>query len=503
MEDRSIMNRLSAVKEASYLTALNAEKYRCIMRVFYQEYQRIHFQLYKEEIMDLLRREFPDDFSDYSMDQLKLDLTALVEWKNLIPFQDPRRVYTIADYKNKQFRYSMTEASVEIERMAVKLETLFLEPASLSTNYFVRMDQALEQMPGLSHRENRTVSEWWNSLQEDFKCVNQNYQDYLREFYSGRSEKILKSIEFVIHKDRFISYLEEFIRELQLHSERIAARLRRLDEALVAEVLEQAVKAELDIPRPLSEQRTDLEPYIRDNIYGRWETLYRWFIPTAGYPSESSRVLDITNEIIQKIIQNAALIVQLQNWGISRKSDYIHYISMFQNCESLQDAHRLAAHVFGIQHLRHYKVNTERTTDSITSSTFEEPPVTYLLTPRIRTYRPRMEKNSYRSRELEKAERRVAYLRQIEKDRQMVNRYISGNRLTVADIKETVPESVRTTLLRWISIANMSENKSGITEYGRSFVLKKEEGSCLLRCEDGDLKMPAYVFEFRDQENER
>ena len=497
------MSRLFALKEASYLTAVNAEKYRCIMRVFYQEYQRIHFQLYKEEIMELLQRDFPEDFRDYSMDQLKLDLAALVEWKNLTPFQDPKRVYTIADYKNKQFRYAMTEASVEIERMAVKLETLFLEPASLSTNYFVRIDQALQQMPGLSAQEDRRVSEWWNSLQEDFKCVNQNYQDYLREFYSGKSDKILKSIEFVVHKERFISYLEEFIRELQLHSERIAARLRRLKEPIVTEVLEKAVRAELEVPRPLSERVEDLEPYVRDNISGRWDALYRWFIPTAGYPSECSRILDITNEIIQKIIQNAALIVQLQNWGISRKSDYIHYIDMFQNCETLQDAHRLAAHIFGIQHLRHFKVNEERATDSITSSTFEEHPATYLLTPRIRTYRPRMEKNGYRSRDLEKAVKRTAYLRQVEKDRQMVNRYINGNSLAVADITETVPESVRTTLLRWISLANMSDSKSGITEYGRSFVLKRGKGSCVLRCEDGDLKMPAYVFEFQDQEKGR
>ena len=494
------MARLIPIKEAAYLTAQNADKYRCIMRVFYLEYQRIRFQLYKEEIMELLQKVFPEDFSEYSMDQLKLDLQALVEWKNLTPFQDPKRVYTIEDYKNKQFRYAMSEASVEIERMAVKLENLYLEPANLSTNYFTRMEQALEQMSSLKREENRKVSEWWNNLQEDFKCVNQNYQDYLREFYSGRSEKILKSIEFVIHKDRFISYLEEFIRELQLHSERIAGILRRLETETVSAVLEKAVAAELEIPRPLSEQQEDLESVIRDNITGKWKALYRWFLPVDGYPSECSRVLDITNEIIQKIIQNAALIVQLQNWGISRKTDYIRYIDMFLESETLNDAHRLAAHVFGIQHLRHFKVNTDRQTDSIFSSTFEEDPVEFLLTPRIRTYRPRIEKNGYMDRELEKAQKRTEYLRKVEKVRQMVNRYIKGNRLTVSDITDVVPESVRTTLLRWISLANMTQSGTGITEYGRSFVLKKNEGNCILHCEDGDLKMPDYVFDFQDQE---
>ena len=494
------MISMQSISEAAYLTAQSAQVYRCIMRTFYREYEHMHFQLYEEELLPLLRSSWPELFSLSDEKGLRLYLDQLVSWKNLTPFQDPRRVYTIADYKNKQFRYSMTEAAVEIERMAVKLETLFLEPASLSTNYFVRMDHALDQMPSLQGQENKKVSEWWNSLQEDFKCINQNYQDYLREFYSGRSEKILKSLEFVVHKDRFISYLEEFIRELQLHSQRIAGKLRRLDSQLVTEILDRAVAAELEIPRPLSEQQEDLKPYIKDNIYGKWEALTRWFLPADGHPSESSRVLDITNEIIQKIIQNAALIVQLQNWGISRKSDYIRYIDMFLDCESLQDAHRLSAHVFGIQHLRHFKVNAERSTDSISSSTAEEEPMDFLLTPRIRTYRPRIEKNGYSSRELEKAAKRTEYLRRIEKDRQMVQRYIQGNRLSVSDIKDTVPESVRTTLLRWISLANMTESGNGITEYGRSFTLHRGKQNCTLHCEDGDLIMPAYVFEFSAEE---
>ena len=61
------------------------------------------------------------------MDQLKQDLNALVEWKNLTPLQDPKRVYTIADYKNKQFRYSMSEYAVEVERLTVRLENFILE----------------------------------------------------------------------------------------------------------------------------------------------------------------------------------------------------------------------------------------------------------------------------------------------------------------------------------------------------------------------------------------
>lgn len=80
----------------------------------------MHFQLYKEDVYQLLKSD--PEFTDYTMNQLETDLDALVKWKNLTPIQDPGKVYTIADYKNKQYRYTMSEYAVEIERLTVRLE---------------------------------------------------------------------------------------------------------------------------------------------------------------------------------------------------------------------------------------------------------------------------------------------------------------------------------------------------------------------------------------------
>lgn len=138
------MKYLESIQETIYLSAGNAPQYRRIMRIFFIEYEKMHFQLYKEDVLELIR-EHPE-FADYHMEQLKTDLEALAAWKNLIPIQDPKRVYTIAEYKNKQYRYTMSEYSVEIERMTVKLENLFLDSSSLSMNYFVRIESALNEM---------------------------------------------------------------------------------------------------------------------------------------------------------------------------------------------------------------------------------------------------------------------------------------------------------------------------------------------------------------------
>lgn len=306
------MKYLESIQETIYLSAGNAPQYRRIMRIFFTEYEKMHFQLYKEDVLDLLR-EYPE-FSDYSMEQLKSDLEALVGWKNLTPIQDPKRVYTIAEYKNKQYRYTMSEYAVEIERMTVKLENLFMDSGNLSMNYFVRIENALNEMEQIDRQELKAVNEWWSNLQEDFKRLNRNYQDYLREFYSGKSDKMLKSIEFVIHKDRFISYLQEFVQQLQNKSIRIENIIEKLPRQIVDRVLERVIESELAIPHPDSEIQDLRENAIKENIYGKWQSLSDWFVSTDKYPSESQKVMDITDEVIRKIIQNAALIVQIQNW---------------------------------------------------------------------------------------------------------------------------------------------------------------------------------------------
>lgn len=102
------------VLETKYLTADNVERYRSIMRIFYENYEKLKYWLYQEDIyIEMTRDEY---FKDYRMEQCQQDLAMLVEWKNLITIQDTRKVASIEEFKNKKFRYQMSEYSVEIER---------------------------------------------------------------------------------------------------------------------------------------------------------------------------------------------------------------------------------------------------------------------------------------------------------------------------------------------------------------------------------------------------
>lgn len=489
------MDHFEQINETSYLSVQNAPVYRKIMRCFYREYEKMHFQLYKEDIFQFLKED--DAFELYSMEQLVQDLEALVKWKNLTPIQDPGKVYTIADYKNKQYRYTMSEYAVEIERLTVRLENLFLESGNLSTNFFVRLERSLDETEEMENAELRTVNEWWQTLQEDFKRLNQNYQDYLRDFYSGKTEKLMKSVEFMVHKDKFIKYLNEFVQELQRHSKRMEQLLEKNSECMENTILERVVESELDIPHALLEIHGNAEPSIRENVYGKWYSLKNWFVDGQGQECEAKKVLKITSDIIRNIIQNAALIVQVQNWGISRKDDYKKFLELFLKCENLEEAHKLSAHVFGVQQIEHYKTNIPREEDSINSSVYQEEPATFLLKPHTRGYRERKDRTGFTDKSLEKMAQRESFLRQAQKQRELMLRYVKDQKIWFGDIDEVISEDTRNIFLQWIAQANMSSQKTGRTEYGQEYRLIKKEGSCVLKCEDGNLKMPDYTLEFK------
>lgn len=489
------MEYFEPINETSYLSVPNASVYRKIMRCFYREYEKMHFQIYKEDIFRLLKQD--ETFTEYTMEQLMTDLEALVKWKNLTPIQDPGRVYTIADYKNKQYRYTMSEYAVEIERLTVRLENIFLESGNLSTNFFVRLEKSLQKAEEIKDSSLKEINEWWGMLQEDFKRLNQNYQDYLRDFYSGKTEQLMKSVEFVVHKDKFIKYLNEFVQELQRHSKRIEQILADNISVIEEHILIKVIQSELEIPHAVLQLHGNAEPSIRENVTGKWNSLKNWFIDSQGNECECKKVLKITNDVIRNIIQNAALIVQLQNGGISRKDDYRKFLELFLKCEDLEEAQKLSAHVFGVQKIQHFKTLEPREGEGIGGSIYKDEPAVFLLKPHTRFYREKKDRRGFADKSLEKYMQREKYLQKIKRQKEIVMYYIKNNKITFSEIEEVISEETRITFLQWITQANMNSRKTGRTEYGQEYRLTRTKGKCVLKCEDGDLVMPAFVLEFK------
>ena len=487
---------LESIPQARYLSAESYLSYRAIMRTFYLEYQKMHYQLDKDAILSFLRAE--PLLASYTAEELTADLNQLVKWKNLTPIQDPHKVYTIADFKNRQYQYMMTEAALEVERMTVTLENLYTQTTGLSSSVFRRIQADLREVSRLEEMTLKDVGEWWQELQEDFRRLRQSHQDYLREFYGPGAEKQMKSAEFIAYKQHLIRYLEDFIQDLQSSAAQIGALLESFSGDRVERILELVHQSALAIPRPHAEQTPFWQEELRQKELGVWQALTAWF---TGRDSTARQVMDVTNEVIRRVVQNAALLVQMQNMGVSNKAELHRLMALFAQASSLGDAHRLSAMVFGAQKCRHFTVNADRETERIDRSIYDEPPMEYALQPRVRTYKPRMDRSGFTDKGAEKAAQKRKILEEERLLRERTLRYIRDGKLDFSDLREPVPPEVRTVLLSWVAMVNLAPDGRGLTQYGQRFSLQKRGGVCSMICTDGVLTMPDCVLVFEENEN--
>lgn len=481
------------IDEMRYLTVDNTWRYRSILRYFYLQYEKMKYWIYKEDVFEELKKH--DEFKEYTIDQCKQDLEVLLTWRNLLAIQDTSKVATVEEFKNKQFRYQLSEYSVEIERLTIKLENLFVESASLEPSLLERIREEIKKFKKMANEDEKDVGSWWNSLNNDFKRLNQNYQDYIRDLYSIKAEEMMKTKEFLVFKDKFIDYLRDFIKGLQYNANAIEYILNEITEEEINTVLKKVFEYEKSIPRIDAEIH---ENVIEDNIYGRWVSLKEWFLGSRGLESEASKLLNITNEIIRKITRFASQIAESRNSAANRKEEYKKLSEMFLKCKDLDEAKKLSGLVFGIFNMKHIKGDTVRSTESINSSIFEEKPSTETVKPRIRAYREKASRSPIISNEHKKSEMLSKIIKTREEERKIIDSYIKDKVIDFSKLPK-IDAYVRLTLLRWLSKGMNTVDRKAKTEDGRIYKVespKNLEDKCTLECVDGTFEMPAYIISF-------
>ena len=480
------------VMEAKYLNVENTDRYRSIIRLFYFNYEKLKYWMYQEEVYEELTED--SYFAAYTMEQCQQDLATLKEWGNLATIQDTRRVASIEEFKNKKFRYQLTETSVEIERMVIRLENLFIEGSSLEPTLLERLRISLAKMEDVAEENTEKIYGWWNDLNSDFIRLNQNYQDYMRELNSVKAEEMMKTREFLIFKDRLIEYLRSFVKSLQLNVTAIEQSLKKVRPETVKNILEQVTAYEISIPR-LDLERDEQQIYER--MKGRLENIQSWFVGANGMDSEAVKVFDTTNEIIRKITRYATRLSEQVNSGANRREEYRKLAGMFARCRDIEEAHKLSAVVFGIEKPIHFKGDFIRETESIDSGVYDEKPQEITVMPRIRNYREKIKRSGVIDRTAEKEAVRQAMVERLARERILLESYIKDGRLEFSELPVITPQ-VRDVFLGWLSKGLENKSRRAKTEDGKPYRIELEQPgkTCTLDCTDGTFRMPAYSIIF-------
>lgn len=484
---------LKPITETRYLNVENTERYRVIVRFFFTQYENLQYWLYKENVYEMMIEH--DIFQDYTIEKCQNDLQQLASWGNLTYVQDTSKVSTLEEFHNRQFRYRISPYTVEIERMTLKLENLEVEGASLEPTLLERIMKQIKEIPLLHTKTEAELSGWWRSLSNDFMRLNHDYQDYISTLNSAKAEEMMKSREFLIFKDKLITYLRTFVKSLQEQALIIESEVHKIKEGVLEEIFQKIVTYELSIPRMEGEVHAE---DIYESCQNRWESIYRWFVGENG-DNEVNRLNMITNEIIRKITRYAMQIGELHHQGANRKEEYRKIAEAFGKCESLHEAHCLSAFVFGVDTSLHFKEIPDRDTDSIHSKVYDEAPAYYDLEVRARVIKNRSQRQPAQDFTLEKTMQRLEIEERMERNKALVEELIQDDKIIFSQLP-MIKEEARKVLLSWLSKALASKEHRAKTDTGRYFTVEKEqEGDCILHCEDGDFTMPCFMMIFEEE----
>lgn len=489
---------IKPITEVNYLRAENVERYRLIIRYFFLEHERIQYWLHKEDVYEQLHR-IPS-YEDYTLEQCQQDLQALVNWNNLTAIQDSNKVRTIEDFKNKKYRYQLTEYTVRIERMVQELENLENEGASLEPTLLERIYQQLLKINTIKDKDPVEINGWLHLLMNDFIRLNQNYQDYIKTLNSARAEELMKTTEFLVYKDKIVMYLRSFVMMMQDKGNAIAGIIGDVNDEDLQQIFASASKYEISIPRIDKELNYD---NVYQNFKEKWRSLCRWFYGLNSGSSEMDRLYDISNEIIRKMTRYAQQISEMINRGSNRKEQYIKIASIFGQCQNINEAHCMSAYIFGVEDILHLNHIEPRVSEDINTGVYLEKPSEIIFDPHSKIVRKkaiRQPAKNYQEQRQKEKEKRQEQARML---KEKIEKLIIDEEIDFAKLPIIEPE-VRKVLLTWLSKALSQSSLSAKNDYGEVYFIDKSmaEQSCILQCRDGDFEMPAFKISFKEKTNE-
>lgn len=485
MEERD----LRKVVETSYLTAENVGRYRTILRFFYDRHNHMQTYLYPEEVHAAVAAIPP--YADYTQEELEQDLKALERWGNIRAHQETANANTIADFKKKRYRYQITPATVEIERMLEVLKKVGDNfGGSLEVTQF---DRLLSQLRAFltDYREmsDQELSQTFDDLMHYFRTMADNVRDYFAHLQSAKVEERMRMETFLAYKDTFTKYLREFVLGLQHVAERIVQLLRESTPE-VEKMLFRRVAARKMIVHGMDENASAAS-FARDCAED-WRSMRIWFCGHDGRASDLSQLESRTKATIERIATFAERLANAHQTRTSRKADYLRLASMFAACPSDSEAHRLAAAVFGAGRMRHFYVHEPRQTDERDRRVIDEAPANVAIKPRTTAHRERIRQTSIRDYTAEKKRMREAFeLRQKEQDAMLESLVVDGA-ITFADLPK-ITGKVRAALLMWLERC-MAHDGGVRLPSGHRMRLdpgwREQDERICIHAEDGDFYMP-------------
>lgn len=489
---------MAKIWPANYLVVDNVERYRKIMRFFYKRHRQMQGTLYRPEVLKMMQAEHDRNYSELVVDQ---DLEALVTWGNLQKQQEMIRPKSIEEYRNKNFRYQITEEGILVEEMVDQLmNTKSAARGALDEKSIRHLLNLLKEFV----QEEGELAELWQQIRVAFRGVGDDTANYIGYITSPDVDSRMKTEQFLIYKDKFVNYLRDFISSVQHLYHDFTTVIEQLEHIDQTKLIDEMYQKEQEVPMMDVTTREEVE----EQTLGELTALKNWFIGTSDRPSEYDNLMLQTDQMITKITGLIYYFGQEIHQYQSRRKDYIHLAKWFYQAESLDEAHKMYGGIFGLDHSRHYFVSESSDATSNRQNSWDLTPGTLFLSNRGRGARQERKAQSF-TLDVEKQQQLLAeHQEQVAKHRNEIEGYFKEDVLDFSKV-ERLDSRSRKVFLKWISTAIATyASTSKMTDDCITQVIATEldftvkvsinlHERIVVSCEDGHLEMPKVTMKRR------
>lgn len=478
------------VKQASYLTADNAGRYRRIMHYCYEQNQRMNNLLYRQDILAGVRAQGLPGYTD---EQLDVDLNSLVAWGNLTARQEMSQPRTIEEFKNKFFRYQITAAGVALEELIEHLPQDEAVNGELDAHLFSRLLATLQELAGA---DGQHLTDTWDDLLARFDRIRKGATAYVGYLTSSKVESLMQTTAFLAYKAQFIRYLRDFIQQMQQTILRIQSAIdavpaTQLDDVATSKAAQLAARG----------QRGDVQSDASGTVCATWDTIRRWFVDQDGRTSEYHNLMEQTTAALNRVTRVIQTLTESMQQHRSRSQDYRQIAGWFQDIADSSDTadqqrratNQLASLMFGFEHPQHLQMTAmeiPHTTDDLWQLAL---PVTTVES-KSRKYRSRDGSQPFTRRPEERQRLAAAYRERLQTHRDLWRQYLVDGSLHLAD-HPTMPRDLRRDLLRYLSRALMVTSNTVRTDLGWTFKVDVDRTrEVRVTFDDGTLTMPDVTY---------
>lgn len=365
----------------AHLTAEKSRLYRVILGVFVTERARFALALRPVDLQHALAG------NPLAPEELESSLRQLRDWGNLDDSPDTAEVSSVEEFYRQRRLYQLSAAGEAAEKALSVFDEYLHRPGELQTTALHDILQLLDSLPPLlaeTPLDDGKLHLTFSALVDRFEQLTSRAQTFMRGLQRTVDLHGISIEAFLAYKEKLIDYLERFIGELVVATNRIAETLLQLESFGVS--LAFAAAARRDLVDALDPTPADHAARTQ-HWEQRWQGLRRWFIG-EGNPSQAELLRARARSAIPALLTAVTQINERRSRRADRAADFTTLALWFAEAPDDATAHRLWRAAFALSPARHVRINEEtlevrsRVDESSRTSWLDATPL--WLAPRLR-----------------------------------------------------------------------------------------------------------------------